>query len=131
MMEWSEQAARFFAKAEENIASAADDLAAGRYNACANRCYYAAFHAAIAALIGAGVRPPRDRWGHDFVQAQIAGELVNRRKEYPPEYKEMLPRLFELRRLADYQVADANPVTTRRALERAVRFVEAVKERRA
>lgn len=75
----------FLTKAEENLASATSEFVNGRYNACANRCYYACFQAAIAALMQAGIRPPRGAqgaWGHAFVQAQFAGELVNRRKLY-------------------------------------------------
>jgi hypothetical protein len=30
-------------KAEESLAAAASELANGRYNSCANRCYYACF----------------------------------------------------------------------------------------
>src|SRR5215207_578497 len=69
----------YIAKAQENLASAASELVNGRYNACANRAYYAAFQAAIVALLQAGIHPPRDAWGHDFVQAQFAGQLVMRR----------------------------------------------------
>lgn len=47
----------FLAKAAEYMASAASELANGRYNACANRCYYDCFQAAVAALTQAGIRP--------------------------------------------------------------------------
>jgi hypothetical protein len=33
----------FLLKAEESLAAAASELANGRYNSCANRCYYACF----------------------------------------------------------------------------------------
>jgi uncharacterized protein (UPF0332 family) len=64
----------FLEKALENLAAAASELAAGRYNSSANRSYYAAFHGAICALARAGIRPPgrEGYWGHDFGQAQFS-----------------------------------------------------------
>lgn len=44
-------------KAIESLAGAESEYANKRYNNCANRCYYAMFQAAIAALIAAGIRP--------------------------------------------------------------------------
>ena len=63
----------FLSKAEENVASATSEFANRRYNACANRCYYASFQAAIAALLQGGIQPPGREadWGHSFVQAQF------------------------------------------------------------
>lgn len=42
--------ASFLARAQENLADAEAAFEAERYNASANRAYYAAFHAAIEAL---------------------------------------------------------------------------------
>lgn len=55
----------FLAKAVECLAGAESEADAGRYNNTANRCYYASFQAAIAALLHEGVRPPGggDEWG--------------------------------------------------------------------
>ncbi len=64
----------YLAKARESLAGAESELANGRYNNCANRCYYACFQAAVAALVQHGIRPPggqRAAWGHAFVQAQF------------------------------------------------------------
>src|SRR5713101_9744452 len=95
----------YLAKADESLAGAESELANGRYNNCANRCYYACFQAAIAALIRASIRPlgDQDQWSHGFVEAQFAGELVNRRKLYPAELRDVLTRLIELRQVADYR----------------------------
>ena len=38
-------------KAQESLAGAESEFANGRYNNCANRCYYACFQTAIAALL--------------------------------------------------------------------------------
>lgn len=61
----------FLAKASESMTAANRDFEEHRYNSCANRCYYACFQAAIAALMRAGISAPeRDgRWSHAFVQA--------------------------------------------------------------
>jgi HEPN domain-containing protein len=67
-------------KAGESLAGAASEFINGRYNSCANRCHYAAFQAVVQALSDAGIRPPGsdEYWGHDFVQAQFTGQLINR-----------------------------------------------------
>jgi uncharacterized protein (UPF0332 family) len=41
----------YLAKASESLLTAESELVNGRYNSCANRCYYACFQAAIAALL--------------------------------------------------------------------------------
>ncbi|MHB8574646.1 MAG: HEPN domain-containing protein [Dehalococcoidia bacterium] len=64
-----EQSAAFWEKAMENLESARSEFGFGRYNACANRCYFACFQAAIVALARGGIVPRgRDAmWGHAFV----------------------------------------------------------------
>jgi len=59
----------FLAKAEESLASADDDFAKERFNSCARGAYYAAFQAAVAALIHEAILP-RDKWEHEFVQSR-------------------------------------------------------------
>lgn len=129
MMEREADRRGFLAKAEENLTSAESEFEQGRYNACANRAYYAAFQAAIAALMGAGVRQPRDRWGHDFVQAQFSGGLVRRRRLYDPSLAEALTRLYRLRRQADYEPLGVGRIEVQRAVARARLLVGAVAER--
>ena len=74
-----DEIAVFTIKSLQNFDSAASELANGRHDACANRCYYSCFQAAIVALLRAGIRPSAARrvWGHDFVQSQFAGQLIN------------------------------------------------------
>ena len=95
----------FLLKAEESLAGAESELTNGRYNNCANRCYYACFQAAIAALTQAAVIPggTAGEWGHAFVQARFAGDLINRRKLYPAALRETLSRALFLRQIADYR----------------------------
>ena len=90
-------------KAEESLAGAVSEYADGRYNNCANRCYYACFQAAVYALQDAGIAPTGTRatWSHDQLQAMFARELINRRKVYPSALRDVLPRVYLLREAAD------------------------------
>ena len=116
----------FREKALENIDSAGSELSNRRYNACANRAYYAAFHAAIVALLREGIEPPGAQWGHAFVQARFAGQLVMRRKVYPAALRDTLPRLAELRERADYALTHVSQPQAERALRRAHTFLDAI-----
>src|SRR5215471_6913893 len=66
----------YLAKAAESLQTAESEFANGRYNSCANRCYYACFQAAIAALLAEGIRA-RGQWSHEFVQGQFVGVLID------------------------------------------------------
>ena len=125
-------ASTFLAKAEESLAGAASELANGRYNNCANRRYYACFQAAIHALIRAGIRPRgvQGQWGHDFVQAEFAGQLVNRRGLYSRDLRDTLMRPYSLRQAADYKTDWLSHTEVERALRRARAFVDAVRRGR-
>ena len=118
----------FLDKAQESLAGAQSEFVNGRYNNCANRCYYACFQAAIHALEQAGVQPTSTtaRWGHDFVQAQFTGQLVNRRKLYPRELHEALVRNYGLRQVADYQRDLVSETQAGRALRRTREFLATI-----
>ena len=118
----------YLQKAEESLAAAASELANGRYNSSANRSYYAAFQAAIWALLRAGIQPrgSSGRWEHDFVQAQFSGQLIHRRKLYPANLRTTLPDLYYLRERADYTVHLLDEVRASRAHRRSEAFVRAV-----
>ena len=106
----------FLSKAAESVASAEADFAARRYNSCANRCYYAAFQAAIAALLRVGISP-KGKWLHTFVHARF-DDLVYRRKRYPAELRGIWARLHTLREKADY----TNDLVTETEARRASRL---------
>ena len=91
----------FLSKSLESLASAEDDLASARYNACARNAYYAAFQAAVVALMAEGISPRR-RWEHEFVQAEFQGRLVYRRKLYPVRLRRALSEAYHARSVADY-----------------------------
>lgn len=121
----------FLAKAEESLAGAEAELAANRYNNCANRAYYACFQAAMYALWHAGIRPPGSgvRWNHDFVQAEFVGRLINRRKLYPPELRDTLHRSYDLREIADYKTRRVTAVEAHHVVRRSRDLVRAVRQR--
>ncbi len=117
----------FLAKAVESFATATSEHANRRFNSCANRCYYACFQGAVAALLRTGIAPPRadGTWSHAFVQAQFAA-LITRRKAYPADLREVLPRLVTLRHRADYTPAQVSETQVARAVRAARQFVTAV-----
>jgi len=119
----------FLAKAEESLAGEQSELVNGRYNNCANRCYYACFQGAVASLMREGIDPPGSQWGHEFVQSQFVGQLINRRKRYPADLRDVLERLYDLRHVADYRGARVSATLAVRALRRARGFVQAIQGR--
>ncbi len=111
----------FLAKAEENLTAAQVCFDNGLYNACANRTYYAALHAAIAALAHIGIK--RDKIDHGQVQADFSNELINRRKVYPAKMKSYLPDMQIVRNKADYS---GDNITQQRAGRWLVRIKELI-----
>lgn len=121
----------YLQKARECLRGAESEYVNSRYNNCANRCYYACFQAAIHALTQAGIRPrgASTQWGHEFVQAEFIGQLINRRKLYPTSLRDALIRSFVLRRVADYGRELVTEKQVYRVLQRTSDFVEAVTSR--
>jgi uncharacterized protein (UPF0332 family) len=116
----------FIIKALECIAGAESELANGRYNNCANRCYYACFQAAIDALEREGIRPSGATWSHAFVPSQFDGLLVSRRKRYGAELHGILGREYILRQRADYAEKSVTAREARQAVDRARIFVRTI-----
>ena len=125
----SDRGTIYLEKAKESLAGAKSELANRRYNNCANRAYYTCFQAAVHALSEAGIKPPKEteKWGHGFVQARFNGDLINRRKRFPPDLRDVLESTFRLRATADYnRLEHVTEVQAARAVRRAERFVAAV-----
>ena len=118
----------YVAKAEESLRTAESEFAHGRYNSCANRCYYACFQAAIAALLAEGIRA-RGQWSHEFVQGQFVGVLINQRHLYETQLRRVLSDNQNLREKADYRPELVNATQASRALRRTRTFVAAVRQR--
>jgi uncharacterized protein (UPF0332 family) len=118
----------YVAKATESLLTAESEFVNGRYNSCANRCYYACLQAAIAALLHEGIRPA-GQWSHAFVQAQFVGVLINQRKRYDPGLRRVLADNQSLRDQADYRPALVTATQAGRALRRSRLFVAAIRQR--
>jgi uncharacterized protein (UPF0332 family) len=118
----------YLTKAEESLRTAESEFANGRYNSCANRCYYACFQSAIAALLAEGIRA-RGQWSHEFVQGQFVGVLINQRHLYDSELRRVLADNQTVREKADYRPELVNSTQASRALRRTRTFVAAVRQR--
>src|SRR5215217_910669 len=98
----------YLAKATESLLTAESEFVNGRYNSCANRCYYSCFQAAVAALLREGIRS-RGQWGHEYVQAQFVGVLINQRKRYDSDLRRVLADSQILCDQADYRAELVTP----------------------
>jgi len=115
----------FLTKAKENIAVAEWSYENAHYNASANRAYYAAFQAAIAALANVGIIKAH-RISHGAVQSLFATELTQRRKIYPSHLKSYLPDLQNIRDDADYKLQSVSKKKASLQLKQAKEFVEII-----
>lgn len=122
------EGAAFLGKADERLASAEAEFAAGRYNGCSNRAYYACFQAAVAALIRHGTRTSGrgGRWGHAFVESELVGQLINRRHRFPRGLRSVLARNRAVREQGDYDPDGVTAVEAERSLRRARDFVRSL-----
>jgi Uncharacterized conserved protein related to C-terminal domain of eukaryotic chaperone, SACSIN len=120
------EAERYLRKARESLASAKADARARRSNSAANRAYYAAFQAAVAALIFYRVRSADTEWQHRFVSDEFSGKLIRRRKEFGSSLRSVLPELFEVRIKADYGSNDVSKRDATLSVGRANEVVVAV-----
>ncbi len=120
------EAERHLAKAKESLASARADNRARRHNSAANRAYYAAFQAAVAALIDADIRPANDDWGHRFVMSEFSAKLIRTHKVMPRALRSTLGELFDRRVTADYSAENVSAGDAGGAVKRAGRLVAAV-----
>ena len=120
----------FLSKARESLAGAESEFANERYNNCANRCYYACFQAAVAALGEHGIQPEASRgrstWSHTALAATFVGELINRRKVYPAALRDTLSRTSSLREAADYKHELLSETQATRSIRRSRTFVETI-----
>lgn len=114
----------FLAKAKENVQAAEMLFESQLYNASANRAYYAAFQAALAALVAKGIAT--DRRGHTTIQAQFATELIYRRKMYPSYLRSHLTNLQSVRDDADYKPKSISKTVAQRQLNKAKELVDIV-----
>ena len=101
----NEWIAAYLGKADESLAGAQSEYDSGRFNNSANRAYFAAFQAAISALVREGIWRNDGNRPHTFVQSEFAGRLINRRHRYPTGLPSTLSDLQRFRHGADYRHA--------------------------
>jgi uncharacterized protein (UPF0332 family) len=118
----------YLVKASESLQTAESEFVNGRYNSCANGCYYGCLQAAIAALLREGIRP-RGQWNHEFVQGQFVGVLLNQRHLYDRELRRVLADNQSLREKADYRPELVSATQASRALRRTRTFIAAIRQR--
>jgi uncharacterized protein (UPF0332 family) len=124
------EAEHFLRKSHESLASAESDLAAIRFNSTANRSYYAAFQAAVAALSAESIRPEGAAgWEHRFVMSHFPGRLIRARKIYPGGLRNTLNVLFESRLTADYRVTSVSRKGATGSIALARRMLELITTR--
>lgn len=116
----------FASKARENIEAAELLFESQKYNACANRSYYAAFHAGMAALINVGIAIIKI--SHESLQGKFSGELIRRRKIYPNKFRPYLMDLQAVRDDADYEPIFVSKKVASRQLRKAKEFVVAIEK---
>jgi uncharacterized protein (UPF0332 family) len=123
---------RYLLKAQESLQGAESELTAGRLNNVANRGYYAAFQAAVAALIDAGIPVQRDTdslISHRGVHSQFNGILISRRKVYPASLRSVLQKLLEERIVADYRSVGLSQSRAASVVRQARNFVASITSR--
>jgi uncharacterized protein (UPF0332 family) len=115
-------------KSVENLAVAEWCYEHGHFYACANRLYYAMFHAALAALLKYGIKPRGENIRHDWVQAGFSGQLIHRRKVFPREFRQYLLDSFRARVAADYQIIPVSKNLVTNELKKAKEFIATIIE---
>ncbi len=119
----------YLTKSIESLLTAESEFVNGRYNSCANCCYYACFQGAIAALLSQGIRPS-GQWNHPFVHAQFVGVLINQHKRYDAQLRRVLADNQSLRDKADYLPKLVTATQASQALRRTRMFVTTIRQKR-
>ncbi|MCX6023353.1 MAG: hypothetical protein NTZ05_16820 [Chloroflexi bacterium] len=119
----------FFAKAQEGLLAAEAALDAGWFTVCARTAYFAAYHAAIAALMHEGIVDRKGDWAHKFVAGTFAEQLVRRRKVYAAVLGGVLAEGMHLRHTADYAPRPISRTQAARGLRDSQQLVHAITDR--
>jgi uncharacterized protein (UPF0332 family) len=122
----SEKAAIYWTKEQENLESAELLLANGRYNACANRAYYAALQASIVALLDEGYTV--EKVDYALTQGDFVSMLIHRKKIYPQQIASHLDTLRQAREDADYKLKMISEVRARRQVTHAIELLHLIRQ---
>lgn len=98
----------------------------GFYDSCANRAYYAALQAAIAALEAIGQQ--RAKASHKQIQADFSEKLINRQKVYPARLKSYLMDMQGVRNQADYTNENISKKLAFQQLVKAKEMISAIEK---
>lgn len=117
----------FFAKAQSNLEAAERDYAHRVFDPCVSRAYFAAFQAAIAALLAlTDYRRRGQYWDHGEVAAEFTRRLIRHRKVFGSDLASILNDLKTRRHQADYSTFAMSDKIAQRVFDRAKRFVARV-----
>lgn len=117
---------KYINKAKSNLAAAELCFDNGLYDATANRAYYAALQAAIAALASIGVK--RAKADHRQIQADFCEKLIKRQKVYPARVKSYLMVMQGARNQADYTALCTGKKLARQQIERAGEMITLIEK---
>jgi len=118
----------FFSKAKENLKIAQTAFDLGCYNASANRAYFAAFQAAIAALANTGVHSKDGKNDHWWVQSEFNLKFIKRQKVYPEKMKTWLLDMQQVRNKADYSEKDIGKKVAFKQLSLAAEMIKIIEK---
>ena len=114
----------YLSKSARNLAAAGRDLEASSYDPCVSRAYFAAFQAAISALLALTDFQPRGRyWDHGEIAAEFVRRLIHRRKVFPQTMASTLDDLKSRRHQADYDHRQISQRVAERSLDKARQLV--------
>jgi len=116
----------FLIKAKRNIQAAQLLFDHQMYDESANRAYYAAFQAALAALSVLGIHV--EGMSHEAAQSTFNTELIHRRKIYPGHFKSYLLELQAIRIQADYSLKLTSKKIAMTQIKHAKEFVEHIEQ---
>lgn len=114
----------FLTKAQSSLHAAERGHASRAFDPCASRAYFAAFQAAIAALLAlADYRRRGQYWDHGEVAAEFTRRLIRQRRVFGSDLASILDDLKTRRHQSTFTMSDK---IARRALDRATLLVECV-----
>ena len=117
----------YLSKSKANLDAAIRDVDFKDCDPCVSRAYFAAFQAAIAALLALTDFQRRGKyWDHGEISAEFARRLIHRRKVFPRLMVNTLDDLKTRRHQADYDTRRTSRKVAQRSLSKSRQFVEQV-----
>jgi uncharacterized protein (UPF0332 family) len=108
-------------RAQEELATAQENMNNGRYRAAVSRAYYAIFYMASAALFSQSV----ERAKHSGIESAF-GQVLIKGGHIEPEYGRIYQQARRQREEADYAEAVVDEAVARQVITDAERFVKRI-----